>query len=148
MAQIIIYVLLHLPIPSSELKGTSGTLFSLVSLYLPLFRPFLLPGMPPFFCSTHPWNTPDKNTVVGCHALLQGIFPAQRSNPCLLHLLHWQAGSRATLGKPEQLGVAPVIGHIIQETRDRIAGSQERCLQRLLLAPWRGFATSSGEASA
>ena len=24
---------------------------------------------------------------------LQGIFPAQGSNPCLLHLLHWQAGS-------------------------------------------------------
>ena len=45
MAQIIIYVLLDLPIPS-ELKGTSGTLFSLVSLYLPLFRPFLLPGKP------------------------------------------------------------------------------------------------------
>ena len=26
----------------------------------------------------------------GCHALLQGIFPAQGSNLCLLHLLHWQ----------------------------------------------------------
>ena len=30
---------------------------------------------------------------VGCHALLQGIFPIQGSNPRLLHLLHWQAGS-------------------------------------------------------
>ena len=30
---------------------------------------------------------------VGCHALLQGIFPTQGSNPCLLHLLHWQVGS-------------------------------------------------------
>ena len=26
------------------------------------------------------------------HALLQGDFPNQGSNPCLLHLLHWQAG--------------------------------------------------------
>ena len=26
-----------------------------------------------------------KNTGVGCHALLQGIFPTQRSNPGLLH---------------------------------------------------------------
>ena len=26
-----------------------------------------------------------KNTGVGCHALLQGIFPSQRSNPGLLH---------------------------------------------------------------
>ena len=28
----------------------------------------------------------------GCHALLQGIFLTQGSNPCLLCLLHWQAG--------------------------------------------------------
>ena len=36
---------------------------------------------------------PDKNTGVGCHFLLQGIFPTQGSNPSLLHLLHWQADS-------------------------------------------------------
>ena len=30
---------------------------------------------------------------MGCHALLQGIFPTQGSNPCLLSLLHWQLGS-------------------------------------------------------
>ena len=30
-----------------------------------------------------------KNTRVSCHFLLQGIFPTQGSNPCLLHLLHW-----------------------------------------------------------
>ena len=34
-----------------------------------------------------------KNTGVGCHALLQGIFQAQGLNPCLLRLLHWQVGS-------------------------------------------------------
>ena len=28
-----------------------------------------------------------------CHALLQGIFLTQGSNPRLLRLLHWQAGS-------------------------------------------------------
>ena len=38
-------------------------------------------------------DSPGKNTGVGCHALLQGIFPTQGSKPCLLHLLHWQAGS-------------------------------------------------------
>ena len=32
-----------------------------------------------------------KNTGVGCHALLQGIFLTQGSNPRLLKLLHWQA---------------------------------------------------------
>ena len=34
-----------------------------------------------------------KNTGVGCHFLLQGIFLTQGSNPCLLCLLHWQADS-------------------------------------------------------
>ena len=30
-------------------------------------------------------DSPGKNTRMGCHALLQGIFPTQRSNPGLLH---------------------------------------------------------------
>ena len=30
-------------------------------------------------------DSPNKNTGVACHALLQGIFPIQGSNPCLLH---------------------------------------------------------------
>ena len=34
-----------------------------------------------------PWNFPGKNTGVGCHFLLQEIFPTQGLNP---HLLHWQ----------------------------------------------------------
>ena len=29
-------------------------------------------------------DSPDKNPGVGCHALLQGIFPTQGSNPGLL----------------------------------------------------------------
>ena len=36
----------------------------------------------------HPWDSPGKNTGVGCHALLQGIFLTQGLNPCLLWLLH------------------------------------------------------------
>ena len=31
------------------------------------------------------WDFPGKNTGVGCHFLLQGIFPTQGSNPGLLH---------------------------------------------------------------
>ena len=37
-----------------------------------------------------PWNSPGKNTGVGCYFFLQGIFPTQESNPCLLH---WKTGS-------------------------------------------------------
>ena len=32
-----------------------------------------------------PWNSPGKNTGVGCHSLPQGIFPVQESNLSLLH---------------------------------------------------------------
>ena len=44
---------------------------------------------------------PGKNTGVGCHFLLQSIFPTQGWNPHLLYLLQWQAGSLplAPLGK-------------------------------------------------
>ena len=40
-----------------------------------------------------PWDFPGKKTGVGCRFLLQGIFPAQGSNLCLLGLLYWQVGS-------------------------------------------------------
>ena len=36
------------------------------------------------------WDSLGKNTGVGCHALLQGIFLTQGMNPALLH---WQADS-------------------------------------------------------
>ena len=34
-----------------------------------------------------PWDSPGRNPGVGCHALLQGIFPTQELKP---HLLKWQ----------------------------------------------------------
>ena len=54
---------------------------------------------PPVSC---PWDSPGKNTGVGCHLLLHGILPTQESNPHLLWLLHCQAGSLplAPPGKP------------------------------------------------
>src|SRR5574341_1318545 len=59
-------------------------------------QPARLPG---------PWNSPGKNTAVGCHFLLQGIFLSQGSNLGLLYLLHWQAGSLPSEphGKPKKL---------------------------------------------
>ena len=48
---------------------------------------------------------PGKNTGVGCHFLLQGIFLTQILNLCLLHLLHWQVDSLplSHLGSPNQV---------------------------------------------
>ena len=39
---------------------------------------------PGYLC---PWDSSGKKTGVGCHFLLQGIFPSQGLNP---RLLHWQ----------------------------------------------------------
>ena len=44
-----------------------------------------------------PWGFPDKNTAVGCHSPLQGIFPTQGSNRRLWQLLHCQVGSLALM---------------------------------------------------
>ena len=58
-------------------------------------------GMQParLLCS---WDSPVKNTGMGCCAFLQGIFPTQELNPYLFCLLHWHAGSlpQASPGKP------------------------------------------------
>ena len=49
-----------------------------------------------------PWDSPGKNTGVGCCASLWGIFPTPGLNPRLFHLLHWQVGSLplSYLGSP------------------------------------------------
>ena len=36
------------------------------------------------------WDSPSKNAGVGFHALLQGIFLTQGSNPYLFYLLHFR----------------------------------------------------------
>ena len=75
---------------------------ALVLCYAQSFLTLLwAPGLQParLLC---PRDSPGKKTGVGCHALLRGIFLTQGSNPCLLCLLHWQAGSLplAPPGKP------------------------------------------------
>ena len=40
-----------------------------------------------------PWDSPGKNTGVGSHFLLQGMFQTQGSKLCLLWPLHWQMDS-------------------------------------------------------
>ena len=71
-------------------------------------------------------DSPGKNTGVGCHALLQGMFPSQGSNLPLLHLLHWQVGSLplAPPGKPFELSISYLfssfIGCLLQPQGQRI----------------------------
>ena len=66
-----------------------------------------------FLC---PWDSPGKNTRVGCRALLQGIFPTQGLNLSLLYLLHWQvdSSSQAPLGNPRNCPIGwhkAIISH-------------------------------------
>ena len=52
-----------------------------------------------------PWNFPGKNTGVGCHFLLQGIFLTQGLNLCFLHLLNWKADSSPLVPPGQPSGV-------------------------------------------
>ena len=75
----------------AELQHRAWVACSLVAVSDPLQPHGLYPAR--LLC---PWKRIlGKNTRVGCYFLLWGIFPTQGSNPCLLHLLHWQADSLA-----------------------------------------------------
>ena len=49
-----------------------------------------------------PWNSPGQNTSVGSCSLLQGIFPAQESNPGFLHC-RWILSHLSHPGSPRIL---------------------------------------------
>ena len=60
-------------------------------------------------------DSPSKNTGVGCHALLQGIFPTQRSNPHLscIFCIDWQVLYHyAHLEAPRQMGSIVTEDHL------------------------------------
>ena len=70
----------------SYVCNISSPCFLVVKLYLTLLQPYGL-QLARLLC---PWDFPCNSTGVGCHTLLQGIFPDQGLN---LSLLHWQADS-------------------------------------------------------
>ena len=81
-----------------------------------------------------PWDSLGKNTRVGCHALLQGIFPTRGSNPCLLSLLHWQAGSLPLMppGKQFSLSAFCSVFHSSARIPDSTASRLASCLSSCL----------------
>ena len=65
-------------------------------------------------------NSPGKNTGVRCHALLQGTFPTQGSNPCLLRFLvscigRWVLHHLPALpsNKPEANATHGILGVVV-----------------------------------
>ena len=90
------------PLGSEQIEGrdlyTIHCLTAKQSIYgsLPRSLPVLVPQSCPTLCDPtdcRPPASPGKNTGVGCHALLQGIFPTQGLNTRLLRLLRWWVGS-------------------------------------------------------
>ena len=55
-------------------------------------------------------DSPGNNTGVGCHAVLQGIFLTQGSNPRLLCLFHWEVSS-LPLVRPGKSKAPPTHTH-------------------------------------
>ena len=56
-----------------------------------------------------PWDSPGKNTGVGCHALLHGIFPTRESNPGLSRLPELAARFLTTSANWEALPYASLF---------------------------------------
>ena len=102
-----------------------------------------------------PWDFPGKNTGVGCHFLLQGIFLTQGSNPGLPHcrqtlypLSHLDSilkSKDVTLPKKVHLVKAmvfPVVMYgceswtIKKAEHQRIDAFVLWCWRRLLRVPW------------
>ena len=73
-----------------------------------------------------PWDSPGKNTGVGCRSLLQGIFLTQGSNPSLLH---WQACSLP-------------LSHLESPTWLCLKMTHQRCVLRNKRVWWTAHLTS------
>ena len=66
----------------------------------------------------HPWDSPGKNTGVGSHSLLQGIFLTQRLNRCLLHC-QWILYKCDPPGKPINGNGYPLQYSCLEDPMDR-----------------------------
>ena len=98
-----------------------------------------------------PGDSPGKNTGVGGHALLQGIFPTQGSNPGLLlrrQVLYWLSHRDAITIPEEHLSK----GHITQTSSRLIKhplswGENKMCLYWQMWCRWTPAEDSTWQAS-
>ena len=103
------------------------------------------PGLQParLLC---PWDSPGKNTGVGCCALFQGIFPTRGSTPGLLHCMqilqgikssHW--GLRTSLQHLPKVCLCSVEGlrkPLSSSVEGREAGGEAAGMAARLLLCW------------
>ena len=90
-----------------------------------------------------PWNSPGKNTGVGCYALLQGIFLIQGSNSLLIYLQHQQAGSlpQHHLGSPKLFCRYLQNDYKIYKERQSTQKSQHNTVKQSWKTPLPSFKT-------
>ena len=73
-----------------------------------------------------PWDFPGKNTSVGCHILLQGIFQTQRWNPGLLHcrqILYLRKGCPLPSPETHTIGRGILLSTFVSRSEGREAGA-------------------------
>ena len=82
---------------------------------------------------------------MGCHALLQGIFPTQRLNPQLLCPLPWQVDSLplVTLGSPQiavcgLCQVSPFVSDSLQSHVLSMGFFRQEWMDRVAISSFRG----------
>jgi len=87
----------------------------------------------PTFCNSMDCSLPGRNTRVGCHALLQGIFPIQRLNSGLPHCM-WILYHLSHQERPRTLEwVAYPFSRGYSRPRNwnRVSCIEGRCLENL-----------------
>ena len=67
---------------------------------------------------------------MGCHFLLQEIFPTQGLNLQLLHFLHWQVGSLPLVppGKPSSISLCNINFLMVQRVKNLTAVQETQIL--------------------
>ena len=93
--------------------------------------------------SLYPWNFPGKNAGVGCHFLLQGIFPIQGSN---LGLLHWWQTlyhlSHQESSKTVKVLVAQSCPTLCDPVDSRMPGSSLHGISQARILEWVAISSS------
>ena len=79
----------------------------------PTLRPYWL--QPAWFHC--PWDSPGKNTGVGCYALLQRIFPTEELTSCLFCLLYWQADSSPLAPRGKHISTYTYVAMLVLVTQ-------------------------------
>ena len=87
-----------------------------------------------------PWNSPDQNTGVGSHSLLQGIFPTQGLNPGLPHCrqILYQLSHKESLPESCVHGIfqARMLECVARGPSRSMDGARVSCSGRRVLYRW------------